>query len=548
MKKLLLGAAIGIILSACTQPGTQAPAETPSALPPLITSAPQRESYQPSGIAALTLPDLAAALQSGEVTAEAVVTAYMERIDRIDWSGPQLQAVLTLNPDAMDIAKALDAKRVAGEPLGPLHGIPVLLKDNIESLDDMATTAGALALKDNVTGRDAPLTAGLREAGAIILGKSNLSQWANFRSNQSMSGWSALGGQVRNPHMLDRNPCGSSSGSGAAVAASLSAGAVGTETNGSIICPSNVNGIVGFKPTVGLVSQVGIIPISETQDTAGPMTRTVTGAAMMLSAMATGPQKTDYAAGLDAQSLDGLRIGVTDFARGSNPDIHARFGAALADMEKAGAVLVRIKNFSPDVENFGGKSFDILKYEFKAGLNAYLATTPESVKARTLSDIITFNNEHAGTELALFGQDILEASDAMGPLTDAAYIDAKEGIRKAMQDDGIDALMRDNNVAVLVSPSGPVAGRIDPVNGDVWPSWAGAGGYAARAGYPHLTVPMGHVHGVPVGVSFIGGKDTDAQILSYGFAYEQLTHHLRAPQYLNTAEDQADIKSAMTRP
>jgi amidase len=404
-KAILAASVAAWLISACAQPASK-PAQTA-----MENQVDVVQDYSPSGITAQNLPDLAAQLQSGEITAEEVVKAYLARIERIDQQGPALQSILTLNPDAIEIARALDAKRASGNPIGPLHGIPVLLKDNIESKDNMATTAGALALKDNITSRDSLLTAGLRDAGAIILGKTNLSQWANFRSNQSMSGWSALGGQVRNPHMLDRNPCGSSSGSGSAVAASLAPGAVGTETNGSIICPSNVNGVVGFKPTVGLVPQDYIIPISASQDTAGPMTRTVTGAAMMLEAMSSGPKssgpkKTDYVTSLDRESLSGLRIGVADFARGSNPDIHTQFDQALADMKAAGAVLVRIEEFSPDTENFGGKSFDLLKYEFKAGLNEYLADTPETVKTRTLTDIIAFNQTHASKEMTLCGQDL----------------------------------------------------------------------------------------------------------------------------------------------
>lgn len=514
---------------------------------PVQPAASDPASFQATGGLALTLPELSALLESGTLDSEALVNLYLLRIQNLKVRGMDLQAVLALNPDAMQIARDLDARRAAGETLGPLHGVPIMLKDNIESKDNMATTAGALALKDNMTGRDSPLVQGLRDSGAIILGKTNLSQWANFRSSQSMSGWSAIGGQVRNPHMLDRNPCGSSSGSGAAVAASLAAGTVGTETNGSIICPSNVNGIVGFKPTVGLVSQQYIIPISSTQDTAGPMTKTVKGAAMMLSAMATGEAKTDYVAALDMESLEGTRIGVANFARGSNPDIHAAFDAALSDMEAAGAILVPIDDFSPNTENFGGKSYDILKYEFKATLNAYLASTPDSVKTRTLSEVIAFNEANADVELALFGQDILEASDALGPLTDEAYVTALRDVLKAVREDGLDKLLSENNVDVIVSPSGPVAGRIDPVNGDVWPDWAGAGGLAARAGYPHLTVPMGTVHGVPIGVSFIGGKDRDAQILSYGYAYEQATNHRADPQYLPNAEVRPEIEKAMRR-
>ncbi len=492
-----------------------------------------------------SLPEIRADLNDGKISSEKLVQDYLDRISAIDHNGPKIQSVLSLNPDALDEARRLDKLRANGDILGPMHGIPVLLKDNIETKDNLATTAGALALKDNITGRDSPLAAGLRAEGAIILGKTNLSQWANFRSEGSMSGWSALGGQTKNPQILDRNPCGSSSGSGAAIAAAMGAAAVGTETNGSIICPSNANGIVGFKPTVGLVSQQYIIPISSTQDTAGPMTRTVTGAAMMLGAMDN--QQIDYVASLDANSLSGKRVGVLRFAEGSNPDIIKRFNAAIEDLKSLGAEIVEITNENPEGENLGQKSYDVLKYEFKATLNEYLASTPDTVKTRTLSDVIAFNQDNADIELALFGQDIMEASDALGPLTDEAYVTGHADMLKAFREGGIDRLMAKYNVDVLISPSGPVPGRVDPINGDVWPSWAGAGGWAARAGYPHLTVPMGLIDNMSVGLSFMGGKDMDSEMLSYGYAYEQATKHRKEPSYLPTAEAQSHIEKAMTR-
>lgn len=541
MKHLIAAAASTLALAAC------APAQAPGTGDTPMPDGKPAISYAAEGWVAMTLPDLAAALRDGDVTAEEVTRAYLDRIERIDRNGPTLQAVLTINPNALEDARALDAKRAAGEALGALHGVPVLLKDNIESADAMPTTAGALVLAENVTGRDSPLVAGLRAEGAVILGKTNLSQWANFRSNNSMSGWSALGGQVRNPHMLDRNPCGSSSGSAAAAAASLAAGTVGTETNGSIICPSTVNGIVGFKPTVGLVSQRHIVPISPTQDTAGPMTRTVTGAAMMLTAMATGDARTDYAAALDANALDGKRIGVMRFAEGSNADIIALFNAALADMEAAGATLVEIEAFTPDTENFWGKSFDVLKYEFKASLNTYLADAAPGISHRTLADIIAFNEANADAELALFGQDIFTDSEALGGLDTEEYQTALADILSTTREKGIDRLMAEHDVDMLVSPSGPLAPRIDAINGDVWPDWAGAGYLAAIAGYPHLTVPMGTVHGLPVGISFVGGRDEDSNVLSVGYAYEQRTHHRADPLYLPDAEARPEIAAAMRR-
>ena len=491
---------------------------------------------------AKSLPELSAALKNGDLSSAALTQSYLDRIDNIDRNGPTLQSVLALNPDAMMQAKASDERRKNNEALGPLDGIPILLKDNIETLDPVATTAGAYALKDNMTGRDSPLAAGLREQGAVILGKTNLSQWANFRSSESVSGWSALGGQVRNPHMLDRSPCGSSSGSGAAIAASLAAGAVGTETNGSIICPSNVNGIVGFKPTVGLVSQKYIVPISASQDTAGPMTKTVKGAAMMLGAMDN--QDVDYTEQLTANALQGKRVGVMRFAEGSNDDVKARFNAGLKAMESAGAILVEIESFSVDVENYGQKSRDVLLYEFKAGLNEYLVEAAPAVKPRSLDALIDFN-ENEPRELSIFDQDLFESAQAKGALSDETYIQAKVDVQRGTGENDIDKLMSDNNVTMLVAPSGPVASRIDPVNGDVWPSWAGAGYLAAVAGYPNITVPMGDVHGVPVGFSIMAGKGQDASVLAYGYAFEQAGGIRPEAKYLRSAEDRIEIGKAM---
>lgn len=530
--------AFAICLSACSpDPAADHAPETKAAA----------DNYAASEWAAKTLPEIVDALAAGDVTSEELVEAYLARIERIDRAGPTLQSILAVNPNALDDARASDARRAAGEALGALDGVPILLKDNIETKDPIATTAGALALRDNVTGRDAPLAAGLRAQGAIILGKANLSQWANFRSNDSMSGWSALGGQVRNPHMLDRNPCGSSSGSGAAVAASLAAGAVGTETNGSIICPSTVNGIVGFKPTVGLVSQQYIVPISSTQDTAGPMTKTVAGAAMMLNAMATVQVRTDYVAALDAAALNGARIGVMNFSRNDHGDINAHFDRALDDMKDAGATLIDIDEFTPSAENFWGKAFDVLKYEFKATLNEYLANAAPAVEARSLETLIAFNEANAAVELALYDQSIFTDSNALGGLDDESYITARDDVLSATRDYGIDMMLREYDVDILVSPSGVVASRVDPINGDVWPDWAGAGYLAAIAGYPHATVPMGTVHGLPVGISFMGGKDDDANILSVAFSYEQATMHRVDPQYLEDAEERPEIAAAMTR-
>ena len=503
--------------------------------------------YRATGILAKSLPEIAKALNEGEITSEELVQLYLDRIDAVDKNGPTLQTILTLNPDVLADAKKLDQMRAAGITKGLLHGVPILLKDNIESKDNMPTTAGALALKENVTGRDSPLVAGLRSQGAVILGKANLSQWAYMRSEGAISGWTVLGGQVRNPHMLDRNPCGSSSGSGAAAAASLASGTVGTETDGSVICPSSANGIVGFKPTVGIVPQLHIIPISASQDTAGPMTKTVMGAAMLMNAMATETPEIDYTSALNNNALKGVRVGVLNFAKGGFQPIHSLFYAALKDLAKAGAILVDINEPPSKPNDFYDRSYDLLKYEFKAGVNTYLASTsPNQVKTRTLKELIAFNEEHADVELTLFDQSIFLTSDAMGSLDTLDYKESVNVVQKATREDGIDSILQEHNVEVLVAPSGHIAYRTDPVNGDIWPrNLPGFGSYAAIAGYPHASVPMGGIRSLPVGLSFIGGKNTDAEILAYAYAYEQ--HSLRRldPKYLRNAEDIPAVAKAM---
>ena len=534
MKHLYLAFAASLALATCS------PAATVDPSAQLVVQTPA--DYAATGLTAQSLPDLAAMLEKGEATAAQLTQTYLDRIDAIDRSGPRLQSVLALNPDAMAQAEASDTRRAAGEMLGPLDGLPILMKDNIETLDPVATTAGAYALKDNITGRDSPLVAGLRAQGAVILGKTNLSQWANFRSNDSVSGWSAVGGQVRNPHMLDRSPCGSSSGSGAAMAAGLGAGAVGTETNGSIICPSNVNGIVGFKPTVGVVSQQYIVPISSTQDTAGPMTRTVRGAAMMLDAMAT-DGSSGYAAGLDVDSLQGKRVGVLRFSQGS-ADVQSRFNAGLTAMDAAGADLVEIENFELEGENYGRDAFGVLQWEFKATLDEYLANSPADIPVRSLEEVITFNLAEP-REMAVFDQSIMDMSNNRSGLDDPDYQTARANILRATREHGIDAMMENYDVDMLVSPSGPLSSRVDPVNGDTWPSWAGAGYLAAVAGYPHITVPMGTVHRIPLGFSIMGSAGQDAAILSYGYALEQATQARVSPTYLRDAYDVPELKAAL---
>ena len=503
-------------------------------------------AYQPTGIVAATLPELRAALASGRVSAEDLTRSYLERIEAVDRNGPTLRAVLSVNPQALADARRADEALAGGQRLGPLHGLPLLLKDNIESRDPLPTTAGALALQHNVTGRDAPLVAGLRAAGAIILGKTNLSQWANFRSEHSLSGWSALGGQVRNPHMLDRNPCGSSSGSGAAAAASLAAGSIGTETNGSIICPAAINGIVGFKPTVGRVSQQYIVPISSSQDTAGPMTKTVTGSALLFAAMAGVPTK-DVLAALNTDALAGKRLGVLRYAVGGDPRIVERFDAALGKAEAAGATLVPITQQPPQPDDFRADSYLVLKYEFRRTVNAYLQDSPAMLPARTLRGLIEYNRQHAARELALFDQDIFEASEATVDVPAARYEDARRKIQYATRVGGIDYLLAHYKVDALVFPARPLAPPIDAINGDVWPASVGAGWLAAIAGYPHITVPIGTVKHLPVGLSVVAAADQDLETLALGYAFEQHAGARAEPRYLATAAAATETAKALAR-
>ena len=487
-----------------------------------------------------SIAELSRALAAGDTSSEDLVSAYIERIEAIDRAGPRLNSVIAINPDAL--AQAREADRNGHRARGPLHGVPILVKDNIETRDPMATTAGSLALKDNVTGRDAPVVARLRAAGAIILGKTNLSEWANIRSTKSMSGWSAIGGQVRNPYALDRTPCGSSSGSGAAVAASLAAGALGTETDGSVICPAAMNGLVGFKPTVGLVSRSHIVPISHSQDTAGPMARTVEEAAILLDAMA-GPDPADdvtmnianrprdFARGLRADALKGVRVGV--LREGDDPALLARFDAAMTALKAAGAVLVAVDK--PEFEDIDETEFEVLITELKTDLNAYLATTPPAVTTRTLDDVIAFNRANAAAEMPFFGQETFEMAAKTKGLSDRGYKAARvKSLRQAGRE-GIDAMLKKHKVALLAAPSYGQPWLIDPIHGDNYEG-PSASGLPAIAGYPHLTVPMGLADGLPVGISFIGPAWSDRQVLSAGYAFEQASRMRVPPRYLPSAD------------
>ncbi|WP_374571692.1 amidase [Phenylobacterium sp.] len=492
-----------------------------------------------------------AAIAGGQATSKSLTEMYLDRIARIDRAGPTLNSVIALNPDALKTATRHDDERAAHHAHGPLHGLAILVKDNIETADPMATTAGSLALKDNVAGRDAPLIARLRQAGVVILGKTNLSEWANFRSTRSISGWSGIGGLVRNPYALDRSACGSSSGSGAAVAAGLAWAAIGTETDGSVTCPAAMNGIVGLKPTVGLVSRTHIVPISASQDTAGPMARTVADAAALLTAMAgsdpadpataeADAHRTDFLAGLDAGSLKGARLGYVRSMTERSPKTEAVFDKALETLKAAGAVLVEVK--LPDETPVDKAEDVVLHAEFKAGIDAYLASTaPDKVKTRTLDDLIAFN---AATprETVLFGQEIFEEAAKAPALTDPAYKTALETGRRLAGPEGIDKVLAEANVEALVLPSGGPASVVDPVNGSRW--LGSPSTWPAVAGYPHLTVPMGYVSGLPVGLSFIGPKWSDGRLLSLGYAFEQAAPARLAPAFPPTVSGRPEYEAA----
>ena len=483
---------------------------------------------------------LAAALPLSAIAADKAgpierTKAYIARADAIDG---KVGAILRRDPTALDQARAADRRNRSAALAPPLNGEAILIKDNID-VAGMPNTGGSLALKDNIPRRDAPLVVRLREAGVVILGKTNLSEWANIRSSDSVSGWSAVGGQTRNPYDLARSPCGSSSGSGAAVAAGLAWAAIGTETDGSITCPAAVSGLVGLKPTVGLVSRTGVIPISASQDTAGPMATTVQDAAALLTAMAgsdpadpatkeADSHRRDYALGLKSDGLKGQRIGVMRYAAGFHGETDAAFEAALQVLRDQGAVLVDIKEF-PNRAEAGNSELVILLTELKVGLADYLATTdPAKVRVRTLAEVIAFNKAHAAEEMALFGQDLFEQAEKTGGLQNPAYLEAKATADRVARG-GLDKLLKDNNLVALVGPTLGPSWMIDPILGDRYVG-GGAGNAAAVAGYPHLTVPMGLVRGMPVGLSFVGPKWSEATLLNLGYAYEQASKARIAPK------------------
>jgi amidase len=535
--RLLFNSGVSTLLlataTACAVPAPRAPAAVPA------SSAAAFELEE------TTIAELQEGMRTGRYTARSLAEAYLARIEALDRRGPALQSMLDLNPDALQIADSLDAERRAGRVRGPLHGIPIVIKDNIATADRMTTTAGSLALEGSIAPRDAFIVERLREAGAVILGKTNLSEWANFRSTQSSSGWSGRGGQAKNPYALDRSPCGSSSGTGVAVAANLAAAGLGTETNGSVVCPASANGLVGLKSTLGLVSRSGIIPIAHSQDIAGPMTRTVTDAAILLSAMTgTDPRDTitaqsrekvhaDYTRFLDAGGLKGARIGVArKRVTGYSPETDTLFAKAVEAMRAAGAEIVDPVDI-PYLGEYGGDSYTVLLYEFKDDLNRYLADLGPNAPVKSLEEIIEFNKRNAGRSMPYFGQEILESAQAKGGLTDTVYTKALAKAKRMAQT-GIDSIMQEHRLDAIVAPTGSPAWPIDLINGD---HFLGASSTpAAVAGYPNLTVPMGNAFGLPVGISFIGRAWSEPTLLRLGYAFEQATKHRTPPRFLPTVD------------
>src|SRR2546430_7923783 len=493
----------------------------------------------------MTIGELQSGMASGRYTSHSITRKYLDRIDDIDKRGPAINSIIELNPDALSIATDLDRDRKAGRLRGPLHGIPVVIKDNIDTHDRMTTTAGSQALAGSSPPQDSTVAKKLREAGAVIIGKTNLSEWANFRSSHSSSGWSGRGGQTKNPYVLDRNPCGSSSGTGAAISANLAAIGVGTETDGSVVCPSNANSLVGIKPTLGLISRAGIIPISHSQDTAGPMCRSVTDAVHLLVALMgvdsrdsatqaqAGKTARDYRKFLDADGFRGARIGVHRKSFGFNDAVDKLMNDCIDIIKRHGATVIDPADI-PTHGKFDDSEFEVLLYEFKADLNAYLASFGSRAPVKSLKEIIDFNEQYRDREMPWFGQDIMIKAQAKGPLTEKAYKDALAKNLKLSRKEGIDFVMDKNKLDALIAPTGGPPWPTDWVNGDHF-----TGGYStasAVAGYPHVTVPAGYVFGMPVGLSFIGKAWSEPTLIKFAYTFEQATKVRRPPQFLPTAK------------
>jgi len=493
----------------------------------------------------ITIAQLQEGMRSGKFTSLSITEKYLQRIKDIDTSGPAINAIIEINPEAQAIARTLDRERKEKGSRGPLHGIPVLIKDNINTADRMMTTAGSLALLGSTPAQDATVAQKLRDAGAVILGKTNLSEWANFRSSHSSSGWSGRGGQTKNPYVLDRNPCGSSSGSGSATAANLCAVAVGTETDGSVVCPATTNSLVGIKPTLGLISRAGIIPIAHSQDTAGPMCRTVTDAALLLGALtgldardaatnaSRGMALDNYLKFLDPNGLKGARLGIVRKSFAFNDATDKLLNDRIEEMKKLGAVIVDPVDI-PTSGKFDDSELEVLLYEFKTDLNAYLAGLGPKAPVHSLKEIIEFNEKNRDKEMPYFGQDLLIKAEAKGPLTEKAYLEALKKNHEMARDQGIDFALAKDKLDALIAPTGGPAWPTDWINGDHF-----AGGYStpsAVAGYPHITVPAGYVFGLPVGISFFASAYSEPTLIKLAYAFEQATKARRAPQFLPTAK------------
>ncbi len=527
---VLGAAALSLPATSCT--AEKESAESPSAETPNWNDFPLLET---------DVATLQSDMAEGRRTARQIAQLYLDRIQAIDVEGPGLNSIIEINPDAMTIAEQMDRERAEGQVRGPLHGIPVVIKDNIDTADQMKTTAGSLALRDNVAQQDAFIVEQLRAAGMVLLGKANLSEWANFRSTQSSSGWSSRGGQTRNPYILDRNPCGSSSGSAAAVSANLVPLAIGTETNGSIVCPSSVCGIVGIKPTVGLWSRSGIIPISATQDTAGPMARNVRDAAAFLGVCtgvdprdprtqdSRGKAREDYTRFCDANALQGARLGVYRDSFSRDERVVKLMEEALTVLEKAGATLIDLEELTPD--GLGSYGYEVLLYEFKDGLNRYLAQLPDDFPIKSLEDVIAYNEAHAEEVMPFFQQEIHINAQEKGDLNSPEYQEALKAILQGSRKNGIDKAIEENNLDAIVGLTRGLAWPIDLINGDSFKFGGGSSSPAARAGYPNITVPLGYIHDLPVGIAFFGQAWSEPQLIGIAYAYEQLTQHRRPPEF-----------------